>query len=617
LGGPIKPARNLARRPARFQEVTTMTSKKDALDSLQIPRPCPVGWDEMAGNDQVRYCSACRKSVYNLSKMTRGQAEALVAASHGDLCARFIRLADGTIQTEEPHFHFGLLDRRASPVAAAIVTAVLGVGPAAALPNRAASPSGWSYSVAQDDGSQVQAAAEGGANASLTGTIKGDDGTLVAGARVTLTSMDTGTSIVASAATGGLFRFSSVPEGSYRMEVKADGFERTSFNGVELVAGRTHQTDVMLKALKQTGFGMGGAMVMPPRPLRTLYEDSALIVVGRPLESSTVKRDDHSNLIKTSVEVSQTLKGASRKTTISVYHDEQSEEKDPFTDGTPLLLFLEHRESKGILKTSAYEPVDGNYAIKKLTDSELASYTSRIKSLQATLQGDRPCRGDLAEWLVQTIEDPVTRWEGAADLEWNGSDPVFQECGEVQLAATEKSIDIITPGEPIIESGPEGPTCSVLRIADMLTPEQRDRIVKVVLGLDKISDGDEMLIRVAAGWKDQRMVPFLLSKLEQVTATPDVTAANLASVLSDIFDDEQITETARLLEDAAYKASRSATPEDEAEEKSSTDPEDAEPVSAAAKQSPSELLRQLLSQVTAKIERDSGVRTAPSPPSER
>jgi hypothetical protein len=570
----------------------------------------------MGGNDQVRYCGACRKSVYNLSKMTRSQAEALVAASHGDLCARFVRLPDGTVQTEEPHSHFGLLDRRASPVAAAIVTAVLGVGPAAALPNRAASASGWSS--AAQDGAAVQPAAQGGTDASLTGTVKGDDGTLVAGARVTLTSMDTGNSIVASAGTGGLFRFSSVPEGTYRMEVAADGFDSTSFNGVELVAGRTHQTDVMLKTVVSERFVTMGAFAAPPRPLRTLYEGSTLIAVGRPLESSTVKRDDYSSLIKTSVEVSQTLKGASRRRTISVYHDERSQAKDPFADGTPLLMFLGHGGSKGIFKTSAYEPVDTTFAIKKLTDSELASYTTRIKSLQATLQGERPCRGDLAEWLVQTIEDPVTRWEGAADLEWNGSDPVFQDCGEAQSGTAEKSIDLVTgPGEPIVETNPGSPLCSVVRIADMLTPAQRDRIIRVVLGLDKISGGDEMLIQVAARWKDQRVVPFLISKLEQMTATPDGTAASLASTLSDILDDEQITETARLLQDAAYKASRSATPDDEDEEDSSAEPEDAEPVSTAANQNPSELLRQFISQVKARIERDKVTPNVTIPPSGR
>src|SRR5262249_38458389 len=152
----------------------------------------------------------------------RSHAEALVAASHGEMCAQFIRLPDGTIKTEEPHSRFGLLDRHASPVAAAVVSAVLGVGPAAAaLPRSSASVSAWSYSVAQD-GSPVQETADGGANASLTGTVKGDDGSLVAGAKVTLTSLDTGNSIVATASTGGVYQFSNAPAGSYSLKIKAD-----------------------------------------------------------------------------------------------------------------------------------------------------------------------------------------------------------------------------------------------------------------------------------------------------------------------------------------------------------------------------------------------------------
>jgi hypothetical protein len=388
--------------------------------------------------------------------------------------------------------------------------------------------------------------------------------------------------------------------------VKADGFETNTFNGVELVAGRNHQTDVMLKAIEQREkFVTMGVMALPPKPLRTLYENSALIVMGRPVGSSIVTRGEYSNLVKTSVEISQTLKGASRNSTISVYHDERSEAKDPFADGAPILLFLKHRESKGVFKTSAYEPVDSIFATKKLTDSELASYASRIKSLQATLQGERPCRNELGDWLVQTIEDPVTRWEGAADLRWNGSDSIFQDCGDSQPATAAESIDAVTAQtERIIGPGPDAPACSVVRIADMLTQQQKNRIVSVVLGLDKISQADEILIQLAAEWKDQRMIPFLLSKLEQMTETPGPAAANLASALSDVLDDEQITETAGLFEDAASKASRSARLAEEGEDESSEEADDGEPVSVAANQTPSELLRQFISQVKAKIERD-------------
>ena len=34
----------------------------------------------MTGDDRVRFCDRCRKNVYNLSSLTREQAEALVFA---------------------------------------------------------------------------------------------------------------------------------------------------------------------------------------------------------------------------------------------------------------------------------------------------------------------------------------------------------------------------------------------------------------------------------------------------------------------------------------------------------------------------------------------------------
>jgi len=176
-----------------------------------------------------------------------------------------------------------------------------------------------------------------------------------------------------------------------------------SFNGIELVAGRTHQTDVTLKAMKQARW-FGGAIAVPPQPLRSLYEDSSLVVVGKPVKSSTVSRDEDSSLIRTSVEITEMLKGKSRKSTIQVYHEQRQEAgTDAFPEGAPLLMFLNRRKSGGVLRNSAYEPAHFGQPIKQLPESDLASYVSRIRSLQAILQAQKPCRGDLAEWLVQTV----------------------------------------------------------------------------------------------------------------------------------------------------------------------------------------------------------------------
>jgi hypothetical protein len=50
-------------------------SKKKVIDAIEVKSPCSESWDEMQGNDQVRFCSHCAKSVNNLSEMTRREAE--------------------------------------------------------------------------------------------------------------------------------------------------------------------------------------------------------------------------------------------------------------------------------------------------------------------------------------------------------------------------------------------------------------------------------------------------------------------------------------------------------------------------------------------------------------
>ncbi|HWW74152.1 MAG TPA: hypothetical protein VNZ44_02080, partial [Pyrinomonadaceae bacterium] len=68
----------------------------------------------------------CELHVYNLSGMTRREAEALVANTEGRLCVRFYRRDDGTILTRNCPVGFAALKRRVSRVAGATLSAVLG-----------------------------------------------------------------------------------------------------------------------------------------------------------------------------------------------------------------------------------------------------------------------------------------------------------------------------------------------------------------------------------------------------------------------------------------------------------------------------------------------------------
>lgn len=76
------------------------------LDHVRVARPCPMRWEDMnplGPGDRVRRCGRCELNVYNLSNMTRAQAEALLASREPGrrLCAGFYRRADGTILTRD------------------------------------------------------------------------------------------------------------------------------------------------------------------------------------------------------------------------------------------------------------------------------------------------------------------------------------------------------------------------------------------------------------------------------------------------------------------------------------------------------------------------------------
>lgn len=78
-----------------------MIAKSDMLNVIDVASPCSASWDKMTGDDQVRHCDSCRLNVYNLSNMTKEEAEDLIIAKEGRLCVRFYRRTDGTLITRD------------------------------------------------------------------------------------------------------------------------------------------------------------------------------------------------------------------------------------------------------------------------------------------------------------------------------------------------------------------------------------------------------------------------------------------------------------------------------------------------------------------------------------
>lgn len=113
-------------KPSPFAELPPV------LDDIRIASPCSANWEEMTGDDRVRFCSHCQLSVYNLSAIDRQEAEQVVKSRSGRLCVRFYRRADGTMLTQDCPVGLQAIRRRVRRVVcltlATAVSLLSGVG---------------------------------------------------------------------------------------------------------------------------------------------------------------------------------------------------------------------------------------------------------------------------------------------------------------------------------------------------------------------------------------------------------------------------------------------------------------------------------------------------------
>jgi hypothetical protein len=76
-------------------------TRDSLLDNVYLASPCSIPWDSMRGTERERSCTGCSRTVYNISDMTRSEAEALLLAKGTSECLKFYRRADGTIMTDD------------------------------------------------------------------------------------------------------------------------------------------------------------------------------------------------------------------------------------------------------------------------------------------------------------------------------------------------------------------------------------------------------------------------------------------------------------------------------------------------------------------------------------
>ena len=107
-----------------------MAKFDNPLANIRIASPCSADWNQMIGDERRRFCGECKLNVYNLSGMTRYDAENLLRVSEGRLCVRYFQRNDGTVLTADCPVGWAKVKQRLSVCAAAAFSVLLSVAAA-------------------------------------------------------------------------------------------------------------------------------------------------------------------------------------------------------------------------------------------------------------------------------------------------------------------------------------------------------------------------------------------------------------------------------------------------------------------------------------------------------
>jgi hypothetical protein len=133
------------------------------LDRIRIASPCEASWNDMQGDDRQRFCQRCHMNVYNLSEMTRGEAESFIRQREGRTCVRYYQRADGSVMTNDCPVGLAAVRRRIARAIAAASALFVGLLGGAAF--------GWGVSKSSPRLAPGSQAGWFGTKPALTGSV--------------------------------------------------------------------------------------------------------------------------------------------------------------------------------------------------------------------------------------------------------------------------------------------------------------------------------------------------------------------------------------------------------------------------------------------------------------
>lgn len=221
-----------------------MSERTDLLGRVRVATPCPASWDGMEGDERVRFCRQCELNVYNLSEMTKAEAESLVARTEGRLCGRMYLRADGTIITKDCPVGLRAVRRRVSRATGAAFAALL---------------SFCSLAFGQTPKQKISCERGGDITiqkkkvtttddllSMLSGVVRDPTSADVPGADVSVTDEKSGKKLSAKTSDKGEFTLAKLPAGTYTLEVASSGFMLLIIKGLQVGEGEIVSVEASL-----------------------------------------------------------------------------------------------------------------------------------------------------------------------------------------------------------------------------------------------------------------------------------------------------------------------------------------------------------------------------------
>ena len=236
------------------------------VDRLRIATPCPIGWEQMAGDNRVRFCDHCQLNVYNISELSRIEAEALIASTEGRLCARLYRRADGTVLTKDCPVGLRALRMRVSKRAAAVFAAIASIS-SVVFGQQSFVRDGKTACTPQTRITRTSATSDPAAKV-LSGTVLDPNGVAVPGATVTVTNAETKAICSASTNEAGRFEFVSLAAGNYSITIEATSFQTLQLLNVSVEADKIVNLESIIELTGEFSSGIT-SVNYPPVDTRT------------------------------------------------------------------------------------------------------------------------------------------------------------------------------------------------------------------------------------------------------------------------------------------------------------------------------------------------------------